>query len=755
MKNKKWLLGIFAIILFCLTLSSTTVLAEEDDEEGEGDKSENPASFTGWDIDDDEWEVFNMIYRYILGEDFDFDPSEFMDEVEEQDTDETGGIELEINRWDIEKYSVNTEDLSGMINGNLNQVSNAIMAVNHTIAEITDTAFDELFTNNTLNRFADDVQTVTSSIYDELKKRFVEVLFLILIAYLAYLFFAKGNLQAVLKKSLVFALVVIVAGYWIANSAFLLKTLNYWADEGQGYLVDAGNSMLEFTGEKEGVFADIDEIDEDNTLDGTVAVLRNLYFDLAVKRPYLMINYDDTDEKSINENDNIGEEYGWGFDNYSRVDRMLSFETSSDGMAYRSMYAQAEVIHERNNSMGAGGAWRQFGLVLLTLITTIFLSVPFLILGALNFILQLLLLALAFIIPFMAIISYIPQFANSLFKTFGKMGSVLVLKILLGVFMLFVYLIAFVVNNYLPPNSTGMYYLNVIAIAGLIYFLFIKRDAVISLITAGYVASLDKNMMTNINKGMNNAKNNLQGHGKDFKQKFMPTRKPSKPVNSPNSKNNSPTDDKYENNPNPKTKTGKESDSKQIKRTPQLSKTDKENSRVAKNRKLTPIERTKQMLSRRKKGQPDNKKQDKKNQSEEIKKKQNIDDKRKPSTKKPIKLNKDYKAKRNNQSLQLDKATTKRNNQKKVGLGVYDIGEGEEIDPKQKIKPIRSPQNLDVKKSKKMDKNDNLDIKEGVNKKNHKDYKSTLYDEYDVERNRGIESVEQKKKDRKIDKELS
>lgn len=749
MRNKKWLFGILSVFILCLTLTtSTNVYAEEDDEE-EGDKSENPASFTGWDIDDDEWEVFNMIYRYILGEDFDFDPSEFMDDMDEVNPAESGGIEIERDRWDIERYSVNTEDLSGAINGNLNHVSNAIMSVNHMIAEITDTAFAELFTSEALNDFADDVETVTSSIYDELKDRFVEVLFLILVTYLAYLFFAKGNLQAVLKKSLVFALVVIVAGYWIANSAFLLKTLNYWADEGQGYLVDAGNSILEFTGEKNGVFADIDNIDEDDTLEGTVAVLRNLYFDLAVKRPYLMINYGLTEEEGINEKDDIGEEFGWGFDNYNRVDRMLAFKTSSDGMAYRSMYAKAEVIHEGNNNMGAGGAWRQFGLVLLTLVTTIFLSVPFLILGALNFILQLLLLAITFIIPFMAIISYIPQFANSLFKTFGKMGSILVLKVLLGIFMLFVYLIAFVVSNILPPDTTGMYYLNVIAIAGLMFFLFFKRDAVISLITAGYVTSLDKNMMTNINKGANNAKNNIQNQGKDLKNKFMPTRKPSKPVRSGNPKNNSPSNGKDDK--NPKTKTGNETDSQQINRTPQLSKTDKENSRVAKNRKLTPIERTKQLLSRKKKGQPDKKQQNKKNQSEELTKKQNGDDEKKSLTKKPMKLNKDYKAKRNNQSLKLGE-TTKKDNRKKVGLGVYDVGEGEDIDPKQKRKPIRSPQNLDVKKSRKVTKDESLDIKEGVNKKNHKNYKNTLYD---VERNKGIESVEQKKKDRKIDNELS
>ncbi|MFD1389139.1 hypothetical protein ACFQ4Z_20435, partial [Oceanobacillus oncorhynchi subsp. oncorhynchi] len=169
---------------------------------------------------------------------------------------------------------------------------------------------------------------------------------------------------------------------------------------------------------------------------------------------------------------------------------------------------------------------------------------------------------------------------------------------------------------------------------------------------------------------------------------------------------------------------------------------------------LTPIERTKQMLSRKKNGKPDKKQQNKKNQTEEKNNKPNSDDKKKLSNKKPMQLNKDYKTQRNNQPLKLGE-TTKKNNRDKISYGVHNVGEGEDIDPKQKRKPIRSPQNLDIKKSRKVNKDEGLDIKEGVSKKSQKNYKSVLYDEYDVERNRGIESVEQKKRDRKIDNELS
>lgn len=128
--------------------------------------------------------------------------------------------------------------------------------------------------------------------------------------------------------------------------------------------------MLDFLDEKEGVYADIDNIDEDATLAGTIAVMRNVYFDLALKRPYLMINYDETNETIINENDVIGQEFGFGFDGYNRVDRLLAHDLSAEAMGYRTFYAKAENYQEGNQNMGAGGAWKQFGLVFVTLITT-------------------------------------------------------------------------------------------------------------------------------------------------------------------------------------------------------------------------------------------------------------------------------------------------------------------------------------------------------------------------------------------------
>ncbi|MEK4303713.1 CD3337/EF1877 family mobilome membrane protein [Oceanobacillus sp. FSL K6-0251] len=740
-KNKRWLLGFIAALVFGLSLSSITNVYAEDSEDNGND--ENYMQMIGEDFDDEYLKAALFVARFIFDVDIEYDPESFMSlPNDNQDTEETGGIELEINRYGVERYMVNNEDTSGLINGNLNTISNAIMSINHLVVEITDSTFEYLFSVDLLNEIADDLQSVTNNIYDTLKDYFAEIFVVFLMGYLMYLFVAKGSLQAVLKKSLIFVCVVIVAGFWIANSSFLLKTLNSWAEEGQGFLVEAGNGMLDFLDEKEGVYADIDNIDEDATLAGTIAVMRNVYFDLALKRPYLMINYDETNETIINENDVIGQEFGFGFDGYNRVDRLLAHDLSAEAMGYRTFYAKAENYQEGNQNMGAGGAWKQFGLVFVTLITTFFISIPFAVLGALNFLLQLLLLAIAFVIPFAAIISYIPQMAQTLFKTFGKLAGVLVLKVLLGIFILFLYLIAFLANQMIPPDSIGMYYLNVIVLAGLMFFLMIKRNAVISFMTAGYVASMDKNIMSNIHQGMGKMKKDVQGAGKDIKSRFMPSSKPNKPTKSSQS-NKAKNDDNKAAKENSKTnsKSGQEKD---VNRTPQLPKTDKENSRVVKNKKQTPIERTKQLFSRNKKSQQNDKQQQQNLSSGKDKESISKNSKKGQPNNKPIVLNKDYKAKKNSQPLKLG-GTQKKSKKDNLSFSNFEYGGTE-----RKLKTTRNKQDLNLD-----DKKQDINEREGVNKNKKINYENRLYNQYNVERNKEIESVEDKKKDRNIDKGLS
>lgn len=67
-----------------------------------------------------------------------------------------------------------------------------------------------------------------------------------------------------------------------------------------------------------------------------------------------------------------------------------------------------------------------------------------------------------------------------------------------------------------------------------------------------------------------------------------------------------------------------------------------------------------------------------------------------------------------------------------------------------KLKTTRNKQDLNLD-----DKKQDINEREGVNKNKKINYENRLYNQYNVERNKEIESVEDKKKDRNIDKGLS
>lgn len=109
---------------------------------------------------------------------------------------------------------------------------------------------------------------------------------------------------------------------------------------------------------------------------------------------------------------------------------------------------------------------------------------------------------IVFFVPFAFILAYVPQLAYSGFVTLGRLGSVYLLKAMLGIIVLFVYVTCFIVDKLIPPNGFGMYLLNVAVLASILWIGFHKRDAIIKSVTAGKVVSVDNNMMENMRQNV-------------------------------------------------------------------------------------------------------------------------------------------------------------------------------------------------------------------------------------------------------------
>ncbi|BDB95505.1 hypothetical protein BSG8_42570 [Bacillus subtilis subsp. natto] len=231
-------------------------------------------------------------------------------------------------------------------------------------------------------------------------------------------------------------------------------------------------------------------------MEGTVAVMRNLYFDIALMKPFLIVNFDETSEKKINEKDT--DKGG-----LNRIDKLLSYKLSEDGEKDKKDYIKETEIDEyKNESMTSGNVFNQLGESFIAVVASIVIGIPFLALAFFNFLLQVVALVIVFFVPFAFILAYVPQLAYSGFVTLGRLGSVYLLKAMLGIIVLFVYVTCFIVDKLIPPNGFGMYLLNVAVLASILWIGFHKRDAIIKFVTAGKVVSVDNNMMENMRQNI-------------------------------------------------------------------------------------------------------------------------------------------------------------------------------------------------------------------------------------------------------------
>ncbi|MEN0642274.1 hypothetical protein MKY91_03745 [Alkalicoccobacillus gibsonii] len=430
------------------------------------------------------------------------EPPQGSENMSDVNIEEKGGVELDIKRFPLNRYFANNEDRNHTLRGAFVGFANLSFTIGTFIVETVDKSMEIMYSLEPIEKFADLLTGVTSTVYNTLQIYFGELFFIIAIGYMIYLCIVRGSVKEAIRRFILLLLVLVVGGYWMMNAGYLLKSMNAVSIEAQGYLLEAGNGLINIA-DGDGVYADTKNIDEEDRLNGTVSVMRNIYFDLAVKKPYLIANYGTTSENSVNNHDAEPSKLP-GEGQYNRVDRLLSFELTSDGMDDRDTYVKGEISNLNNDNLGSGNVFSQLGISLLVLVGAVGIGIPFFLLPFLNLILEILALALTFALPFAFIMAYIPTFANSGFKAIGKLLSVFLIKALLGILVLFVYLLCFIVDTLLPPNGFAMYLVNLFSMIILFFFMIKKRDTLVNFITAGKVQSVDNNMVKNVQRDVVN-----------------------------------------------------------------------------------------------------------------------------------------------------------------------------------------------------------------------------------------------------------
>nr|WP_202412108.1 hypothetical protein [Bacillus subtilis] len=406
-----------------------------------------------------------------------------------------GGVELKVKRFPISRYQANNEASDDLIKGAFVGLTNVTFSFAGNIVRVVDAGMDILYNLQPIDEFANSITNVSKTIYKTLKKNFGEALFIFTCAYVVYLFCVRGSIKEAMRRSILFICVMVIGGLWMSNAGYYMKALNALSVEAQGKLLTAGNGLVGIV-QDEGNFADSSGIEKGKEMEGTVAVMRNLYFDMALMKPFLIVNFGETSEAKINEK-------GDPKSKLSRVDKLLSYKLSKEGEKEKKDYIESvEIKKYENEPMTAGSAFTQLGESFIAVIASIVIGIPFLALAFFNFLLQIIALVIVFFVPFAFILAYVPQLAYSGFVTLGRLGSVYLLKAMLGVVVLFVYVICFMVDTLIPPNGFGKYLLNVTVLSLILWIGFVKRDAIIKFVTAGKVVSVDNNMLENMRQNV-------------------------------------------------------------------------------------------------------------------------------------------------------------------------------------------------------------------------------------------------------------
>lgn len=404
-----------------------------------------------------------------------------------------GGVEVQIERFPLSRYQVNNEAADSKIKGIGVALSNIMFSVNHIVVLGVDRALDLLNSLDPINKFADKMSSISGNTFDTLKRTFVPLLWVFAIAYMGYILIAKNNLRDSGKRFMLFIAVILIGTWYAHNAGDLVKATNNVASDAQAKLLVISSDLLQMDkGKSDSVYGQGSKIKAGEEAEGTTTLLRNIYFDLALKKPYLIANYGTTNETAINKKADSKK------NDYNRVDKLLSYKLSDEADKERQTFIKnSEVKEYSNENMETGNVWSQVGFSMIAPLASIVLSVPFLGVAVMNFLIQFVIVLLIFVIVFMFLISLIPQYGMTGFKGVGYLFGAFAMKILMFLLITLLYLISYMIDALIPPNNVGTYLVNLAVLSIILIFIVLKRNKIVSMLTAGKVKQFDKNIVQN------------------------------------------------------------------------------------------------------------------------------------------------------------------------------------------------------------------------------------------------------------------
>ncbi|MCM3655404.1 CD3337/EF1877 family mobilome membrane protein [Metabacillus litoralis] len=321
-----------------------------------------------------------------------------------------GRVTLESKEYPLDHYKVEADIGDGLkyaADNALHAINQGMWGFNKTVASFTLYSVNQLMSFDLISTIVNEAGIMSERIYEIMSGTFLSLFVIFVGGTAAWRYFVNQQVGHAVK-AIIGALVIMVLTFWFYSDATgNIKWLNDRGAELEGIASSAN------------VLISSDEFDSNaayNPKEG-IAVLENQLFNLMVKRPYLLLNYGSTNEADV-----ISE-------NPNRIDNLLKIKPySAEGKEQREAIVKKEVSNFDNKQMSPAFSGERFGYLIITIISTIALSVPVLLLGIFKFLLQVWFLALVIFTAIPLVLSLIPSYSESALNHAKKIVGVLLMK---------------------------------------------------------------------------------------------------------------------------------------------------------------------------------------------------------------------------------------------------------------------------------------------------------------------------------------
>lgn len=390
---------------------------------------------------------------------------------------ESGGVKLESQVYDLNQYEPVTyiKDSwslfsSETIDKAFNQTANFFFSLTKIVASLVDTAIDKLYSLSLIDDAADDVASVSQAVYENLYSSIGIMLIIIAVIQIFYYYSTARSGGKAGRTTITLLAVIAFATIWFSNASYYTKAMNSVSNEIQGLIMKAGTPLAD------------KEIKNGDEFKGSLAILRNSYFNLVVKKSYLIMNYGTPDEKEITKDDKQDE---------NRINNLLQYKRNEDGYKKREEIVLNEVKTLKNEYMSPSTLTSKVGVAFCSFLFSLILGIPLLVLAFLSPGIQILILVFSLIFGISLLLSLLPYFANSGWKNFEKIAGLFVAKAFIGLAILFIFVVVQLMEKFIPSNTPDMYMLNIIATAASMYVGYTFRDKIIATATGGRITAID------------------------------------------------------------------------------------------------------------------------------------------------------------------------------------------------------------------------------------------------------------------------